>query len=127
MKIEQVERELLQRGIIDENRLFTYATNDTFGTGLKGGVALAGAGMSTFCMFCVKDGVFSLYGSNMKSEIGELQFSCNLSDMKDFKFVSSPPGFSVLKFTVKNLTLKLKAFKNGKLFVQCFRDANLMK
>ena len=127
MKIAQVEQDLLQRGIIDNNKLYTYANNDTFGSGLAGGAALANAGMSSYCIFCVNNGVFSVYKAKMNHEVEHLEFSCNLSDMTDFKFVSTPPGFSVLKFTANNQTYKLKSFKNGKIFMQCFRDAGLIK
>jgi len=127
MKIAQVEQDLLQRGLIDNNKLFTFANNDSFGSGFVGGAALANAGMTSYCVFCVNNGVFSVYKAKMKGEVEELQLTCKLSDMTDFKFVSTPPGFSVLKFTVDNQTYKFKNFKNGKIFTQCFRDANLLK
>ena len=127
MKTAQVEQDLLERGIIDNNKLYTYALNDTFGSGFVGGAALAKAGMSSTCLFCVKNGVFSMYKAKMNKEIEQLEFSCNLSDMKDVKFVTTPPGLSVLKFTVNDQTYKLKGFKNGKIFLPSFRDANLVK
>lgn len=122
MKITQVEEDILHRGIIDDRRLYMYASNKS-NFSFVGGIAGA---MMSFVLIAVKGNTLHVCEAKLNNDIKNIIYRCPLSRIENFKFRPSSL-FSVLSFTVGNDKFKFVNFQNGKKFIPVFKEAGLIK
>lgn len=122
MKLAQVEEDLLHRGIMDERKLYVYASN-------KSNYAFVGGAlgsMLTLVILSIKGNTFHVCEAKLNNDAKNIVYRCPLSRMENFKF---KPGsfFSVLSFTVGDEKFKFVNFQNGKKFIPAFKEAGRIK
>ncbi|MGB7594804.1 MAG: hypothetical protein WBL80_04510 [Erysipelotrichaceae bacterium] len=119
MKINQVEEDMLHRGIMDDRRLYVYASN-------KSTYVYPGGVKPTLVILTLKGNTFNVCEAKLNNDAKNIIFRCPLSKMENFKF---KPGafFTVLSFTVGKDEFKFTNFEKGKKFVPAFKEAGILK
>jgi hypothetical protein len=119
MKITQVEDDLLHRGIIDDRKLYVYASN-------KSQYTFSGKVLLTLVILSIKGNTLHVCEAKLNNDAKNVVYRCPLSKLENFKF---RPGaiFSVLSFTVGKDNFKFVNFQNGKIFIPAFKEAGLVK
>jgi hypothetical protein len=119
MKIAQVEEDMLHRGIMDDRRLYVYASN-------KSSFPLSGGNNLNLVILTIKGNTFNVCEAKLNNDAKNIVFRCPLAKMENVKF---RPGafFTVLSFTVGKDDFKFTNFQNGKKFIPVFQEAKLIK